>query len=188
MANFLILHGTGGAPDSNWFMWLKGVLIGQGHRVWLPQLPGSATPNANIYNTFLLSNPDFVFDAETIIVGHSSGAVAALNLLQQLPGTTKIKAAVLVSAFKDDLGWESLKDLFIEPFDFDAIKAHCAKFIYIHSDDDPHCPIEHPKFLVDKTGGQLIVYEGQGHFNTEQSHHYKQFPELLDLIESAALA
>jgi predicted alpha/beta hydrolase family esterase len=182
MSKFLILHGTDGSPKSNWFMWLKGILVGQGHAVWLPQLPDAAAPNAKTYTDFLLSNSDFTFDEDTIIIGHSSGAVEALHLLQHLPDGATIKASILVSAFKDDLGWDSLKGLFVEPLDFDTIKSHCANFTFIHSDDDPYCPLEHAEYLTLKTGGELIVFEGQGHFNTELGPQYKQFPEILDFI------
>ena len=183
MANFLILHGTDGTPESNWFMWLKGVLIGQGHKVWLPQLPGADKPNTKTYTEFLLLNPDFVYDESTLIIGHSSGSVESLSLLQHLPDNTKIKAAILVSAFKDNLGWDSLDGLFVEPFDFNIIKSHCAKFIFIHSDNDPYCPIEHAEYLTGKTNGQLIIYDGQGHFNTELGRQYAQFPEILKIID-----
>jgi predicted alpha/beta hydrolase family esterase len=185
MANFLILHGTASTPKDNWFMWLKGILIGQGHKVWLPQLPDSDKPNSQTYTKFLLSNDKFTYDEDTIIIGHSSGAVEALYLLQHLPKGTVLKAEILVSAFKDDLGWPSLKDLFSEPYDFDAIKAHCQHFTFVHSDDDPYVPVEHAEFLAEKTGGELLTFEGQGHFNTELSPQYKQFPEIFNVINDA---
>lgn len=183
MTNFLILHGTDGSPDSNWFMWLKGILIGRGHKVWLPQLPDSERPNATTYNEFLLANTDFEFNNETVIVGHSSGAVEVLHILQHLPADVQIKAAVLVSAFKDNLDWDALDGLFSETLDFELIKEHCQRFVFIHSDNDPYCPLEHAEYLAKHTKGELKVITGQGHFNTEQGPQYKQFPELLDVIE-----
>lgn len=164
-------------------MWLKGALIGQGHTVWLPQLPDADKPSAAAYTKFLLSNDTFTYDDQTVIIGHSSGAVAALYLLQHLPETISIKAEILVSTFKDDLGWDSLKGLFAEPLDFDAIKNHCPRFILVHSDDDPYVPTEQAEFVADNIDGELMILEGQGHFNTELSPDYKQFPELLDIID-----
>jgi len=184
MTKFLILHGTDASPNSNWFMWLKGKLIGEGHEVWLPQLPGSDTPNAKKYTAFILDNKDFIIDSDTIVIGHSSGAVEILHLLQHLPSDTVIKAAILVSAFKDDLGMDALTGLFEEPFDFKAAKAHCSKFIFIHSDNDPYVPLEDAKYLSDELDSDVLLFEGQGHFNTEHSPEYKQFPELLIFIAS----
>ena len=185
MTNVLILHGTDGSPDSNWFMWLKGKLVGRGYHVWLPQLPDADKPNVKTYTKFLKANKKFKFDDDTILIGHSSGAVEILNLLQHLPVKTRVKAAILVSAFRDDLGWDNLSELFSEPFDFEKIKQHCGKFIFIHSDNDPYCPIEQPQYLAAQTDGELIVFEGQGHFNTEVGPEYKQFPELIQFIDEA---
>lgn len=183
MTNVLILHGTDATPNSNWFMWLKGKLVGGGYKVWLPQLPGADKPNPATYTDFLLANKDFKINKDTVIVGHSSGAVEILHLLQHLPARTKIKGAVLVSAFNDDLGWESLSELFSTPFDFEKIKKHCSKFIYLHSDDDPYIPLDQPKYLMSQTGGDVIVFHGQGHFSTEVGPEFRQFPEILQFID-----
>ena len=184
MTKFLILHGTYASPAANWFMWLKGKLIGRGNTVWLPQLPDSATPNTKTYNDFIFDNKDFVIDNDTILIGHSSGAVEILSLLEHLPKGIVAKAAILVSVFKDDLGWDSLSGLFQEPFDFDVIRSHCDRFILIHSDNDPYVPLEHARDLSEQLHSELMVYEGQGHFNTETNPDYTKFPELLEIIES----
>lgn len=182
MTKYLILHGTNASPDDNWFMWLKGKLIGKGHQVWLPHLPNSKEPNSETYANFLLSNKDFVIDSETVIIGHSSGAVETLRLLEKIDVT--IKAAILVSAFKDDLGWGALAGLFQSPFDFETIKLHCDKFIFVHSDNDPYVPLEHAEYLSERLNAELTIVEGQGHFNTESSPDYKQFPQLIEILRS----
>lgn len=182
MKQALILHGTDAKPQSNWFSWLKDELEKDGYKVWLPQLPNSATPNAKVYTNFLLSESDFLFDDETIIIGHSSGAVEALHLLENLPENTRIKAVFLVSVFKDDLGWSALKGLFDEPLDFTNIKAKSGKIVLLHADNDPYCPIEHAEYIAKQVGGELIIKTGQGHFNTELSEKYKAFPGLLEII------
>jgi predicted alpha/beta hydrolase family esterase len=106
-----------------------------------------------------------------------------LNLLQHLPAQTKIKGAVMVCAFKDDLGWESLSELFDSSFDFEKIKKHCGKFTFLHSDDDPYISLEQPKYLASQTDGDLVVFNGQGHFNTDVGPQYQQFPEIMQFIE-----
>lgn len=186
MKHALILHGTDASPEHNWFSWLKERLEQVGYKVWLPQLPDSDKPNAKTYNQFLLSNPNFEFNDETIVVGHSSGAVEILHLLQSLPADKKIKAAFLVSAFKDDLGWDALTGLFDELFDFAKIKTKSDKLVFIHSDNDPYVPIGHAEYLAKQVGGELIIKSGQGHFNTESSEEYKKFSELLELIKNNA--
>ncbi len=38
MKTAIILHGTLGSPDGNWFQWLKEQLEEKGFMVWLPPL------------------------------------------------------------------------------------------------------------------------------------------------------
>jgi predicted alpha/beta hydrolase family esterase len=182
MKNAIILHGTDNTPEGNWFRWLESQLKDQGYDVWLPQLPDAVLPDAKKYNRLLL-NHNFDFNSETILVGHSSGAVEILNLLQELPDGVKINAAFLIGAFKGPLGKESRSALFPKPFDFSKLKSRCAKFIFIHSDNDPYCPLEGAEFLSDKLEGRLVVKKGQGHFNLETGLQYNEFPFLLEVID-----
>lgn len=163
MKNALILHGTDGHSKENWFDWLKQELEEDGYKVWVPDLPGANKPNIERYNDFILANKDWLFDSDSIIVGHSSGAVAILGLLEALPEGVKVDTCYLVGAFRNDLKWDALKDLFIKPFDFAKIKTKTNKFIFIHSDNDPYCPLDHAKYLAKELGGELIVKEGQKH-------------------------
>ena len=183
MKNALILHGTGGSPYIYWFQWLKKELEKLGYEVWVPQLPKSDKPNIARYNKFLLSK-DFDFNKETIIIGHSSGAVAILGLLEDLPKGIKINSVYLIAAFIDSLGWESLNELFAKPFNYNLIKTRAKKFIYFHSDNNPYIPLKQAKYLVLKTSGKLVLLPGEKHFSTDAGgSKYKKFPELLAKIK-----
>lgn len=182
MKNALILHGTNGTSASNWFPWLAQQLETKGYRVWVPDLPRADKPSIKRYTEFLRARQDWQFDAESVLIGHSSGAVAVLGLLQQLPELTCVSKALMVGAFKDDLGWNTLDELFDQPLDFPVIKPKASQFTFIHSDNDPYCPLTHAKYLSVMLGGELIVRPGEGHFNTELSSTYTQLPFILDLI------
>lgn len=183
MKNALILHGTSSSSQGNWFPWLKEELEKKGWKVWVPDLPESDKPSIKRYNDFIFANNDWKFDNDSVIIGHSSGSVAILGIMQNLPENVVIDTAVLVGSFKDNLGRADLNELFIDQFDFEKIKKHCRKFVFIHSDNDPHCSLEHAEYLSKQLGGDLTVLKGQGHFNLEQSPAYKQFPFLLKLID-----
>jgi len=180
MKNALILHGTGATPASNWFIWLKNSLEEQGYQVWLPQLPNSDHPEIKKYVKYLTKG-NFEYNDQTVLIGHSSDAVASLGLLENLQ--TKPRATYLVSAFEDNLGWDALDGLFTKPLNFPKIKQKSRKFVFIHSDNDPYCPLVHAKRLSNMMSGELLILKNQGHFNTENSPKYKKFPKLLELIK-----
>lgn len=183
MKKALILHGTGGSSKVNWFPWLASQLESNGFEVWCPDLPGADNPNVERYNTFIWDNAPFEFDKETILIGHSSGAVAILGLLESVPPNIKVQACYLVGSFKNDLGWNSLKGLFLKPFDFAQIKTKSRFWYFLHSDNDPYCPQDHAEYLHDHIGGDLIILPGQKHFSIGTAgDQYKTFPYLLHLI------
>ncbi len=181
MKNALILHGTGADSSSNWFQWIKQELEEKGYKVWVPDLPNSMYPSSKVNAKYVLDN--WEFDKDSLIIGHSSGAVLILYLLQNLPEDTVVDRAFLVSVFKGDLGWPNLKDLFSEPFNWEKIKKQARKIILLHSDNDPYVPLDHAEFIAEKLTAELIVKEGQGHFNLEVGAQYAQFPTLLKIIE-----
>lgn len=183
MKNALILHGTDGHSKENWFDWLRIELEKENYKVWVPDLPQASHPNIKRYNKFLFQNKDLQFNEDTILVGHSSGAVAILGLLQALPENTKVDTCYLVGSFKNNLDWDVLYGLFEEPFDFELIKSKAKRFVFIHSDNDPYCPLEHAEYLSEKLDGELIVKKGQKHFSVGTAgEEYRKFPFLLELI------
>lgn len=184
MKNALILHGTNGDHNENWFPWLQKQLEEKGYKVWTPDLPEADKPNIKRYNKFLVEEGDWSFDQDSILIGHSSGAVAILGLLQALPDDIKVDTCYLVGAFKNDLDWDSLAGLFEEPFDFDLIKSKANRFVFIHSDNDPYCPLDHAEYLAEQLNGELIVKEDQKHFSVGTfGEEYREFPFLLEQIE-----
>lgn len=190
MKTALILHGTDATSQSNWFPWLKSALQSDGYSVWVPDLPNTQKPNMenNVKALFNVKNElgarpmGWGYHDDTIVIGHSSGAVAILGLLQALPVNVTVGTCILVAAFKNDLEWDSLNQLFEQPFDFNLIKTKAKKFVFVHSDNDPYVPLEHAEYLAAKVGGELIVLPDQGHFSFEANPDYNQFPELLEMI------
>lgn len=185
MKRAVILHGTKANHSSNWFPWLRQELGLLGYEVWVPDLPQADKPSVRRYNEFLLSSGwDF---EDNLIIGHSSGSVAILGLLQDFPEGQKIDTAIFVGAFTERLAespsWEMLRELFDRPFDFEAIKKKADKFIFMHSEDDPYCPIEQAEYLSEQLGGEFHRFNGMGHFSYELDKRFDKFPELLSVIK-----
>lgn len=182
MKNAFILHGTGGSSKGNWFPWLKTKLEEKNWKVWVPDLPKADVPNIKRYNEFIFSS-DWKFDNNSVLVGHSSGAVAILGILQNLPKDIVVDTVVLVGAFKNNLDQDALSGLFDEPFEFEKIKNHAKHIILIHSDNDPYCPLEHAEYLAKCLGAELIMKPGQKHFSIGTGGPaYNQFPLVLELL------
>jgi predicted alpha/beta hydrolase family esterase len=187
----VILHGTDGKPESNWFMWLKAKLEEQGYEVWVPLLPENHTPNRQVYNDFLLNSGwDFT---DNIVVGHSSGAVEVLNLLMD-ERCPHIKLGVIVGAWAHNtedgleirklqmmgLDVRQFKDTFPpEGFDFDLIKSKADRLAFLHGDDDPYCPLEQAKYLAEQLDASITLVHKGGHLGTK----FTELPEVWQLIE-----
>jgi predicted alpha/beta hydrolase family esterase len=189
MKRAVILHGTNADHTQNWFPWTKQELEKLGYEVWVPDLPGADHPNLDTYIPFL-KEQDWDFN-DNLVIGHSSGAVTILGLLQALQKGVKIDAAILVGAFTqrlaDDPSWEMLRGLFSKPFDYKAIKQKAKRFIFIHSPDDPYCPIEDARWLCKQVGGEFIEIPGSKHFSVNLDPRFNKFPELIDLIKQKVL-
>jgi len=186
MKTALILHGTMGSPAGNWFQWLKTELESKGLTVWLPQLPHPEQPSLHAEADFVHANCPFPIDEETLIVGHSSGAILALILAQE--NTAKVGCIVAVSVFHDNsLKWDANNSLFDVPFNWEAIQNNTEKLLFVHSDTDPYVPLEQAKYVADNCKAELLVIPKQGHFNLEQSEGYKAFPKLVEIMAEGDL-
>lgn len=183
MKNALILHGTSNTVHDNWFPWLKEELVKKGYKAWIPSLPGADRPNIERYNNFIF--PKWKFDKESVLIGHSSGAVAILGILENLPEGVVIERAIFVAGLKDneDLKWEALDELFTKPFEWEKIKSHCKKFIILHSDNDPYATLSHAQHLAEKLKGDLVIFKDQKHFSvTTMGEVYRRFPQILEYL------
>lgn len=170
-------------PKSNWFQWLGKELEKEDYKVWIPKLPHAEKPNPCNYNPFLLDG--WKYDKDTIMIGHSSGATAIINLLNNTDDNFQVGKAIMVAGFKDDLNWDPTRDLFIYPWDMEKVKKKADKFILIHSDNDSYVSVDHGEWFKDKLGekAQLVIMKDQGHFSIGSAgEKYKEFPELLQYI------
>ena len=77
-------------------------------------------------------------DENTIVIGHSSGAQAAMRLLE----AHKVKGCVLVSACVTDGGMESerISGYYSRPWEWAKIRSNAEFILQYHSSDDPFIP------------------------------------------------
>lgn len=177
----LIFHGTMGSPSGNWFPWLKEKLCQEGAEVLIPSFP---TPNNQSLNTWFdaLSEAAGGIKTSDILVGHSTGALFALRVLEKAPH--KIHATFIVSGFSRILNlepYDTLNKTFLEPpFRFDKITSASEKIFTFSGDNDPYVPIEYGEELATSLGITPCIIKNGGHLNSESG--FTEFPELLEAI------
>ena len=114
-------------------------------------------------------------DENTILVGHSSGAVAAMHYAER----NKILGSVLVGVCHTDLGEESerVSGYYDHPWDWKKIKNNQNWIVQFASIDDPYIPVAEPRFVREQLQTEYHEYADRGHFmNTE-------FPELIEAVK-----
>ena len=178
-----IFHGTGANPDMHWFPWLDEKLKQNGYEVIRPNFP---TPeNQSLENWLDVFNQyNDKLDSDSILIGHSTGAVFVLNVLEKYD--QKIAGSFLVSGFIGPLGLEDFDPLnktFAErDFNWQKIRDNSEKFFIYNSKDDPYVPFRKAKELEKKLNGTIRKFESGGHLN--QNSGYTEFSDLLEDIKS----
>ena len=181
MTNVIIIHGSYGYPEENWFPWLKSKLEKIGCRVFVPKFP---TPKGQKLDKWLevIKTYDKYLDKDSIIIGHSMGCSLVLRKLELL--NKKIKAIFLVGGFTKDLWrgkYSDIVDTFFEKeFNWDKIRKNVKYANVYQSDNDPYVPISMGKEIARNLKGDLVIIKNAGHFNTESG--YTKFNLLLEEI------
>ena len=112
----IIMHGTMGTPEGNWFPWLKNELEHQGVKALTPQFP---TPKEQSLTSWLkvLDTYKDEFDSNLVLVGHSIAPALILQKLQKLD--KPIRGIILVSGWLGKIGladYDKLNKTFFEGF------------------------------------------------------------------------
>ncbi len=166
--NYVLLHGFKGTPDGIFFPSLKKELNKQGVKYQAPQLPNASEPTEEEQVSFVLQNCQF--DENTILFGHSLGAVVAMKVLEKLP--IKIAGLVLAGGFTEPRFKDRPRNYhakFNWKFDFETIKNKAKSITVLSDPTDFAIPIEQGKILSQKLNGALIEQNGlKPHFTNEE--------------------
>ena len=128
--------------------------------VLLEDMPDPVEAKEKIWIPFILNK--LKADANTVMIGHSSGAVAAMRLLEN----NKLKGCVLVSACHTDLGVESerLAGYYNRPWKWDTIKSNTEWILQYHSSDDPFISMEEANHVAANLSSECFRFEDKSHF------------------------
>jgi len=116
-------------------------------------------------------------DENTILVGHSSGAVASMRYAE----SHRILGSVLLGACYTDLGDENEKKsgYYDDPWNWENIRNNQKWIIQFASTDDPYIPISNMRHIRDQLQTEYHEYDDKGHFGEGV-----QFPDLIEVIKS----
>lgn len=173
MVKAILIPGNGGgSPKDNWFPEVKTVLESNGVTVVAKEFPDNHLARSEYWLPFI--EHEIGIDERTILIGHSSGAIAAMKIAEK----NKILGSVLVGTYHTDLGLDDEKasGYFDSPWDWESIKANQKWTIIFASQDDPWIDIKEPRFIHEKLGCEYHEYQDQGHFGGD--YHRESFPEL----------
>jgi hypothetical protein len=166
----------GGGPNDNWFPYLKREFEKLNIEVIASEFPDNFVARESSWVPFLKN--ELKADDQTILIGHSSGAIAAMRLAEKSP----ILGSVLVGAYHTDLGnpLEVEAGYFNRPWDWESIKKHQKWIIQFASINDPWIPIEEARFVHEKLDTEYYEFLDQGHFGGD--YRKLEFPELFKAV------
>lgn len=197
---FLIIHGSYGSPDGNWFPQLKENLEALGQKVITPQFPvdswdevtkfGISTPTKqqtlinwlSAFNNILLQ---INRNDKLCIVAHSLGPLFTLHAV--FNNNLKLDSAIFVSPFLSHLGCDWQIDhangtFYKTDFDFEKLKQLIPLSYVLYSESDPYVKKKFPLEFAQKLDSSLIPVMNAGHMNSEVN--LNEFPLVLELCKS----
>jgi len=170
----ILIHGNGGSSaDDIWFPWLEHELRALGVDVINRTFPDNVKARAKFWLPFL---DDLGADAHTILIGHSSGAVAAMRYAE----THRLLGSILVSVCHTDLDdpGEAASGYYSAPWHWNKIRDNQEWTAVYHSTDDPLIPVAEARHVAAQLKSSYYELEDRGHFLDQ-----REFPELLAFLK-----
>jgi predicted alpha/beta hydrolase family esterase len=156
----ILIHGNGGSTAGDvWYPWLERECLALGLTVINRTFPDNVKARARFWLPFL---DELGADENTILVGHSSGAVAALRYAE----THRLLGSILVGVCHTDLGdaEEAASGYYDAPWRWDLIRDHQQWIGIYHSTDDPHIPPSEPRHVAAQLRCSYFEFTDRGHF------------------------
>ena len=118
-------------------------------------------------------------DKNTILIGHSSGAVASMRYSEK----NKIMGSVLVGACHTDLGLaeEDVSGYYSKPWDRKAIKQNQKFIVQFASIDDTFISVEEARYIHEHLNTEYYEYTNEGHFGHGNAPKL-EFPKIVEKI------
>lgn len=182
----IIVPGNGDShiETDNWYAWVRDELNSRGYEVIARDMPDPIEAKASIWLPHIEAQLES--DVNSIIIGHSSGGVAALRYLEN----HKLLGVIIAGVNYTDLGYpeEKASGYYDLPWQWEKIKNNAEWIEQFHSTDDPFIPIEEARFIHKKLDTNYHEFTDRGHFMPDQNPANSTFPEIIDIIDSRLVA
>ena len=170
----IFLPGNGGDGNTSygWFPYIKDKFEKMGIEVFSPVFPDGILARKDFWLPFL---DNLKPDENTILIGHSSGAVAIMKYTEN----NKVLGSVLVAPCYTDLGLssEKISGYYDDAWKWIDIKKNHKWIIQFSSINDPFIPIEEARFINENLDTKYYELT-EGHFMKET------FSELVESVKS----
>lgn len=149
--------------EKYWYAFMKTRLEESGRfsEVVLRDMPDAFEAKESVWLPFIRSS--LKVDENTVFIGHSSGAVAGMRLLED----SKLLGAVLISACHTDLDYdfEKLTGYFDRPWKWNQIRRNAHWIHVYHSEDDPYIPRAEADHIAENLHASIYkCYKDRSHF------------------------
>ena len=174
MPKAILIHGNGGSTAAD--IWLPSVERGL-RALGLDVINYTFPDNVKARAHYWLPHLELLdADEQTILIGHSSGAVAAMRYAE----THRLLASILVGVCHTDLGdpFEAASGYYDAPWQWSRIRDNQEWIAIYGSSDDPHIPIAEPRFVAAELGCSYFEFTDRGHFVDS-----REFPEIVQLVK-----
>lgn len=172
----LILHAWYSKPKDHWYSWLKRELEKKGYQVFVPELPtmNSDLPDMKLQLKTIEKTLDF--DKNTIVFGHSLGALLAMRLAE----LKSYKKMFLLAGWDfDDLTREH-QLFWPNKLNHAKIKKNVKEIYCFSSDNDPYITPFQVEEMSKRLGGKFILIKRAGHFTNKDG--ITKIPKILKYI------
>ncbi|KAL4229036.1 putative hydrolase rbbp9 [Mactra antiquata] len=167
-------NGAGDVMAANWYGWAKRKIETiENCKCDLRNMPDPIVARESIWIPFMRN--DMECGENTIIIGHSSGAEAAMRFAEQY----QVKGIILVSACVTDLGDdnERASGYYSRPWLWEKIKENTEWRVQFGSTDDPFIPWSEQKQVANGLQSELHQFDDKGHFMSTS------FPKLIQVVK-----
>ena len=173
----LFIPGNGNSDiNDNWILWTKKEVEKLGIKAIAENMPDPDFAREKYWIPFIEKKLEN--DPDSILVGHSSGALA----IQRYIETHKVLCAILVGTSHTDLNdeHERASGYFSRPWQWEKMRENAKWIALFASTDDPYIPISEARFIHEKLQCEYHEFTDQGHMGSDIGK--MEFPEIVEVI------